>query len=132
MHRWTSNVINGILWAISLLLLFAVVYGSLNREPPLPIKFSDKVWHFLSYASLTTSFLLSAVWFPGRKTSGLPLRASYIVGFALALGVALEVLQVFTLTRVADLFDALMNALGVWAGFTIWSLLRQTLEPVRR
>lgn len=91
--------------------LVLVVYFSL--APSLPSaaqKVWDKASHLLSYMWLMW-------WFAQLNAS----RAGKLrVALALiGLGIGLELLQGLTLTRRADAFDAIANALGVGAGLLL-------------
>lgn len=100
------------LWvAVWLLMVATVIGGSLlpARElPPLPFAGFDKFQHFFGYAALSAY----AVMLFAR------MRAQAIAGAVLvALGIGLEIAQgLLTVSRQADLADAIVNALGVLAG----------------
>ena len=97
--------------AASVLLVGAVIYGSLGTDSslPSPVEF-DKLAHFGAY-------LFLAVWF-----TGLVPRAQYwkVVLALVGLGLAMEVLQqLMQRGRYGDPFDMAANALGVAAGLSL-------------
>ena len=100
------------LWiALSLVLLAAVVFASLqpNPGPPVPAGF-DKVEHLAAY-------ILLALWFTGLVARG---RYWLVALGLLALGLLIEVLQWrMNLGRAAEGLDMLANALGVGVGIAI-------------
>jgi VanZ family protein len=97
--------------AASVLLVVAVIYGSLGTDSSLPSPGEfDKLAHFGAY-------LFLAVWF-----TGLVPRAQYwkIVLALVGLGLAMEVLQqLMQRGRYGDPFDMAANALGVAAGLSL-------------
>jgi VanZ family protein len=97
--------------AASVLLVVAVIYGSLGTDSSLPSPGEfDKLAHFGAY-------LFLAVWF-----TGLVPRAQYwkIVLALVGLGLAMEVLQqLMQRGRDGDPFDMAANALGVAAGLSL-------------
>ena len=117
------------LWCLTGLMLAGIAYWSLTPSPSLPSPFpqADKVYHALAYAGLTICVLLTAVWRPGRGSGPLP-HAWTVVAGAIALGVALEVVQAFV-HRDPDLFDALADAVGVLVGYGAWRALGGTDHP---
>jgi VanZ family protein len=97
--------------AASVLLVVAVIYGSLGTDSSLPSPGEfDKLAHFGAY-------LFLAVWF-----TGLVPRAQYwkVVLALVGLGLAMEVLQqLMQRGRYGDPFDMAANALGVAAGLSL-------------
>jgi VanZ family protein len=99
------------LWAIAgWLLVLGVATGSLVPGPALPeLRVSDKVEHAGAY------FLLM-IWFGGlyeRRRHGM------IALGLVALGVALDLLQMTTKTRTFDVADIAANSLGVLLGLCL-------------
>lgn len=128
----SRRAIDGALWALSGVLLLAIVVLSLGpKGPPEPFSLADKMWHALAYAALTGSLLLAAVWRPGRGSGRLPGRAWAIALGAALLGTLLEVAQAFDpfAERHGDLGDWLANTVGVLAGFGAWRVLRHRTSP---
>ncbi len=105
------------LWStVGWLLLAGVIVGSLIPGPTLHdigLDFSDKLMHAGAYFTLM-------VWFAGLYRRELyPMIAAVL----LALGMSLDVLQMFTETRSFDWFDVGMNAAGVGIGLALSALL---------
>ena len=100
--------------ALGWLLIAAVVVGSLLPSQAVQaVNLSDKVMHAGAY------FVLM-VWFAGFYRRGLyPLLAAVL----LALGTALDLLQLLTPTRSFDWADVAMNAAGVGGGWVSSLLL---------
>ena len=105
------------LWiALSVILVAAVVYGSLQPDfgPDVPANF-DKVEHFAAYLGL-------ALWF-----TGLYARSRYwiVAASLVAFGLAIEAAQdAMNLGRSAEALDMAANVLGVAIGLAIalrWS-----------
>ena len=97
--------------ALSLVLLAAVLVGSLqpNPGPPVPSGF-DKVEHLAAY-------ILLSLWFTGLVARG---RYWVVASGLLALGLLIEVLQWrMNLGRSAETLDMLANTLGVGVGITL-------------
>lgn len=92
-----------------------VLVMSLRPMPEgLPEIFSiDKVYHFTTY--MVMAILLSmALHVEGRGAIRGRLLMAFIM--AVAYGAVIEVLQSFTGTRSADIFDAIANGIGAAAG----------------
>ena len=97
--------------AASTLLVVALVYASLGPSVPAPaVDNSDKLGHFLAYATL-------AAWFGGL----LPRSRYGWIALALGgLGLALEILQhTMGRGRVGDPYDMAANLAGVVAGLLL-------------
>jgi len=105
---------------ISWLLVVAVFYLSLMRNPPAPLSFNgaDKLEHALAYATMMLSFcqLYSA-----KKT-----RAGLFLAFV-TMGIVIEYLQDMTGYRYFEYADMLANAVGVSIG---WALAQTRLGTV--
>lgn len=100
-------------WLIGAGILGYIVYVTLTpHPPPMPGRFTDKIFHVLGYFVLTGWF--AQLYKPSR------LRYYQAVGF-IGLGTALEFAQLWVNTRSFDLGDIVANALGVLAA---WLLLR--------
>jgi len=100
-----------ILLVIGWILIAATIYGSLAPElPSLGLATGDKVRHFLGY------FIVMA-WFSGLYPRD---RHALLALAFLLMGAALEGLQgALTTTRDMDLFDLVMNALGIATAFLL-------------
>ena len=121
------NRLDVALWTLSVLALVGIVALSLGPGPDRADLFphADKVWHLLAYAGLTGSWLLAAVWRPGRGSGRWPHAASPILWTAVALGTGLELLQ-RTVDRSADPLDWAANVLGICAAAWTWGWLKRT------
>lgn len=97
--------------ALGWLLLFGVAVGSLAPTvPAAPVQVSDKLMHFLAYASLAFVFVGAA----GRKR-----WLRFVIGL-LVLGAVIELAQgLLTATRVSEWLDMIANAAGVVAGTVV-------------
>ena len=112
-------------WTTSWLLLALVVFLSLVPESPVALSDGvDKIAHGFAYAALTLSFLLAGVWRPGRGRGRYPMGAIWIVVAAVAVGVAIEIVQDIESYRSMDAFDAVADALGAAVGASIWAALK--------
>lgn len=103
------------LWSfLGWLLVIAVIVGSLMPGQALQdVRVDDKVMHAGAY------FVLM-VWFAGfYRHSAYPVIATVL----LALGLALDLLQLLTDTRSFDWYDVAMNSSGVILGFVLSTLL---------
>lgn len=103
--------------AVGAILIVAAFIASLG---PYPIRSSihnlDKLFHAATYAGL-------AFWFMQLNVR----RRYFWVAIGLvAMGILIEYLQTYTRTRLADVYDALANTLGVAVG---WGM---TLTPAGR
>lgn len=98
------------LWlALGWILVLLVIYLSLTPDPvTLPVREGDKFSHAFAY------FVLMS-WFANLYRS-LRLRAGFAAGF-IALGVALEFVQLWTGYRSFEVSDMVAGALGVAAGW---------------
>jgi VanZ family protein len=103
------------LWSfLGWLLVIGVIVGSLMPGQALQdVRVDDKVMHAGAY------FVLM-VWFAGfYRHSAYPVIATVL----LALGLALDLLQLLTDTRSFDWYDVAMNSSGVILGFVLSTLL---------
>lgn len=99
--------------APAVLYVGAVFYAGLARAPDLPapeVQFQDKIGHALAFG-LMTYVLHRAIRFLGPK---LAVRRALLVSFVLAsaLGGLLELVQLATSYRSAELLDFLADAVG--------------------
>jgi VanZ family protein len=120
------RVLDAALWSIAVGLLAATFVLSLDVAPPGLNTFfaSDKLIHAAGYAALAGSWLLAAVWRPGRGIGTFPHAAWAIVLGAVVLGAGIEVGQRFV-HRNADPFDVLADAGGVLVAAWAWVALRR-------
>src|SRR5437762_4307060 len=87
------GMVDTALWAVSVALLVATFVLSLGPAPPGLNAFfaSDKLIHATGYAALTGSWLLAAVWRPGRGDGPFPRATRLVVIGAMVLGAGIEV-----------------------------------------
>ncbi len=76
---------------------------------------ADKVFHAAAFAMILGSFLLAAVWRPGRGWGRFPAGAVPAVAMLIALGVLIEVIQGELLSRDAELLDVAAEIVGMAA-----------------
>ncbi len=121
-----QGVVDAGLWAVSVALLLATFVLSLGPAPPGLNAFfaSDKLIHAAGYAALTASWLLAAVWRPGRGDGPFPQAVWVVVVSAIVLGAGIEVGQHFV-DRSADPFDAMADAGGALVALWIWASLKR-------
>lgn len=103
------------LWsALGWLLVGCVIVGSLvPGQAVQTVEVNDKVLHATAYFALM-------VWFAGLyPDKAYPVIATVLV----ALGLALDLLQMLTETRSFDWYDVAMNSAGVILGFVLSALL---------
>ncbi len=101
--------------SVGYVLVFVVVYLSITTSPikNLGIPYQDKIFHALAYFSLM-------FWFAQIYHD--KFQRNMIAIIFLFMGVLMEYIQSFELTRTADMADILANTVGVGLGF----LLAQT------
>ncbi|NJM78584.1 MAG: VanZ family protein [Flavobacterium sp.] len=104
-----SYLIIAIAWT---LLLTYLCLTSIKKEPFLPsITNKDKIVHFLFY------FIFVLFWSRAFKSISLR-KLLVIVLIAIVYGIIIEVLQsMFTVSREADVYDVLANAIGALTAF---------------
>lgn len=107
-------MLNKISLAIALfwtLLIPLLCFINTNEIPQVEINNIDKLVHFTFY------FIFSGLWFIYFYTKSVPLNLTKISGYILLVSVlyggSIELLQgAFTVSRVADINDAIANSLG--------------------
>ena len=114
----------------TIIVALIILYGSLTSGDNLN-KFSfftipniDKLIHFLFYFSLALTFI-SALY----KVTRLKKYDQYLITFVFSIsyGLIMEVLQYYiTVTRSADIYDALANTLGCIIGIILFKYLKST------
>jgi hypothetical protein len=117
-------VVDLVLWVVAWLLVAGVVWSSLGPPPSAlaDLSFGDKLLHFGAYAATTVTFLLAAVWRPGRGSGGFSRSAPLIVGAAIVLSCVIELAQGAFTSRTADGWDAVASILGAVAAWAAWRL----------
>lgn len=100
-------------WSLGIVLLLAIAALSLLsiRGPDLHLPNSDKLNHALAYCVLTVYFgqLVGTEW----------RRRAVVVGSLIGYGIAIELLQALTPTRVAEVADLVANAAGIGLGLLL-------------
>lgn len=130
MRAPTQRTIDAALWALSWLMLLAVVLLSLVPLPAFPATPGvDKLVHGFAYAALTLSFLFAGVWRPSRGEGSYPMAAFVILIGTTVVGVIVELIQDVQSYRSMDAFDALADAVGAALGAILWLMLRRAHEP---
>jgi hypothetical protein len=112
-HR--GRLIDAGLWALTVGLALITLLFSFDFSPPgtgwFPL--ADKFGHGLMYFATFFSFLLAAVWRPGRGDRPFPRRALVFALGVVAAGVAIELLQELATTdRHAQLGDCYPRSSG--------------------
>lgn len=119
-----SRALDAVLWTVALASLGTVVLLSLGPGGGRSGIFAaDKLWHAVGYGALTGTWLLAAVWRPGRGEGRFPQGAPVVVVGAVLLGAMLELFQILV-GRSADPLDWLANVVGVSIVSTVWLMLR--------
>jgi hypothetical protein len=110
-----DQLVDRALWALLLICIAATLYWALVPRPPGAHLFpkADKVFHAVSFASILASFVLAAVWRPGRGAGPFPRAAVPAFAMLLALGMVIELIQGELLGRDADLLDLAAGVLGM-------------------
>jgi VanZ family protein len=124
-RRRGSVAVDVLLWVAALGTVAATIAYSLGPAPAELNAFplADKVFHMGAYAAMTLTWLLAAVWRPGRGPGPAANQALAIIVCAVLFGAAIEVAQHFV-DRTADVFDAVADAIGAGVGFLAWAGLR--------
>jgi VanZ family protein len=118
--------IDVLIWVTAWLLLAVALFYSLGPVPPGVNSFphADKVFHASLYMAVVLTFLLAAVWRPGRGTGAFAWSGIWIVLGGISTGVLVELLQGAFFGRDAELADALADLAGVTLGYGLWLTLR--------
>lgn len=117
-------------WAPLALYAGLVLFLSLMPDSGAPSYGWDKANHFAAYGVMSFFFMRAAVMY-GVPSSRAALAA--IIAASL-FGIGVEFLQSFTLTRKAEVLDALANGLGAVvgaAGFAAFSRIKNRAEVKR-
>lgn len=119
-------VIEGALWGLTVACAAATFWFSFVAPPPGADLFSgaDKVGHAIAYFATTLSFLLAAVWRPGRGPGPFPRLGLRFAVVAIAAGAIIEILQGMTASRSAQALDLVAEAVGTASALLVHSLVR--------
>ncbi len=112
-------------WIVAVGSLVATIVYSLGPAPSVLHQFplADKVFHASAYGAITLTWLLAAVWRPGRGGGVAAGDAPAVMICAILLGAGVELAQHFV-HRDSQLFDAVADVVGALAGFAVWGLIR--------
>ncbi len=124
-HR---SFVDGSLWALTAVCVAATLWFSFVEAPPGAGSFhgADKVMHAFAYFATSLSFLLAAVWRPGRGAGRYPVAGRVVPFVAIGAGIAIEILQGMTATRQAEVGDVVAEVVGVAVAFAVHLWLRKT------
>jgi VanZ family protein len=124
-QRRGSLAVDVLLWAAAFGTVAATIAYSLGPAPAALNAFplADKLFHAAAYGAMTFTWLLAAVWRPGRGGGVIAADGLAVVIFAVLLGGAIEIGQHFV-HRSADWFDAVADAVGAVAGYLLWVAIR--------
>lgn len=105
-------------WTLLVTVLSLISTGSFVSIANINIAYKDKIVHFIFY------FVMVILWinYYNRTTT----KNSYIkvLFMTICYGILIEVCQgVFTANREADVFDAIVNAVGAFSGFILFKAL---------
>jgi hypothetical protein len=103
------------LWVLFGVSVAMTLFWAFGPDPPKVriLSHSDKVFHALSFASIYGSYLLAAVWRPGRGTGPFVGTAVPAGAVLLAFGLLIELVQGELLSRDADLYDVAAEIVGM-------------------
>ncbi len=111
-----------VLWVVFFLSAALTLLWAMGPRPPGSGLFprSDKVFHAVAFAMILGSYLLAAVWRPGRGWGRYPATALPFAVALIAFGLVIELIQSEFLDRDADVLDLAADVGGmVFAvGFT--------------
>lgn len=116
-----KHILNIALLYSIVLLVFSLVKISTGNV--VPVKNSDKVFHFVAH------FLLAIFWFFSFNVKlGIKKSKSFLFAFLFSLifGIIVETLQhYFTTTREADIKDVIANIMGALLGLLVVKIIRK-------
>jgi len=128
-----GRLIDAALWVLSVGLFLTTILFSFKVSPPggdFPL--ADKFGHGSMYFATFFCSLLAAVWRPGRGDGPFPRMGLPFAFFAVAAGVAMEVLQALTTARRhGEAGDAIGEVIGVFGALAVHSWIRRR-SAVRR
>lgn len=130
-HRYTIPLVDGVLWCLAGAMLGTAIILSLSPAGARTGLIRDgMLLHTLGYFGLTLSWLLAAVWFPGRGGGALRDSPVAVTIGIIALSFLLEVSQ-GAVGRSVEAIDGLANVLGAGGALAAWSLLRMRFSNER-
>lgn len=111
--------------AVVVATLAAAVYSLVPTDyVPEPVRALGSMLHPLSYAVLTFVYLISVVWDPWTGPRRWPNAAPLVIASVVAVGVILEIGQLFT-SRGTNLGDVIGNLIGVTVASLTWASIRR-------
>ena len=131
-HRTRRDVIIDVgFWALTAACVATTFWFSFVSPPPGADLFpgADKVVHAIAFFATTLSFLLSAVWRPGRGKGRFPEGWRWFLPAAVAGGVMIEIIQGMIPTRTAEANDMFAGMIGIAAAVAIHALIRWRMAP---
>jgi hypothetical protein len=104
-----------ILWVLFGVSIAMTLFWAFGPDPPKVriLSHADKVFHALAFASIFGSYLLAAVWRPGRGPGPLVGTAVPAAAALVAFGLVIELVQGEFLGRDAELFDVAAEVVGM-------------------
>jgi VanZ family protein len=126
-QRRRERSIDGLLWILFISSCAATVWFSLIERPPGTDLFSlaDKVQHAIACFAMTLTFLLAAVWRPGRGPGRWPSLSVPFCASVVLVGASIEILQSLNPARDAELSDVIAEAIGTVTAFAVFVLVRR-------
>jgi hypothetical protein len=121
-----DRVVDGALWLAWMACFGATLYFSFWADPfGGAFHGADKVGHAVAYFATTISFLLVAVWRPGRGLGRWPQAGVWFPVAAVIAGIAVEIMQAtLTATRTAEVGDVVAEVVGSGLAFIVHALTR--------
>jgi hypothetical protein len=123
--RRSSAVIEAAFWIAAFGTVVATFVYSLGPAPAALHAFpvADKVFHTSAYGAITLTWLLAAVWRPGRGGGVIAGDGLGVLIAAIVLGSTVEIAQ-HLVHRDAEVLDAVADTVGAVLGFAAWGLIR--------
>jgi VanZ family protein len=120
-------MIDRALWGLTAASAVTTLWFSFVAPPPGADLFpgADRVGHAIAYFTITLSFLLAAVWRPGRGIGRFPALGRRFPLAAIAGGGVIEILQGMTAVRAAEVYDVAAEAIGITVAVAVHALIRR-------
>ncbi len=128
MQKLINLILNSkLLLPFAIFCTFFIVYLSLSDISDLPkleVAYEDKLYHFVAYFVLTSVWLLALTPYSSKSLRVNILISLGIIGF----GIVIEIFQeLITDYRVFDVFDILVNSIGVSVSYFCFELLKKRI-----
>jgi VanZ family protein len=126
-----NRLIDGCLWALTLVFATGTIWFSFVSPPPGANLFpgADKAQHCVAYFATALSFLFAAVWRPGRGDGPFAGVGNWILVGVVVAGVAIELIQALTPDRSAEFADVVAEAIGASAALVFHTWVRRRTRP---